>query len=200
MFDNKMTRQQPSPGECPPEGCPPPTRIECIAVDKVYDSCFQVDDRTRTFTVEFTGLEVGDLVTCGLTEGGVISCTEVSRTDVGGGFFSITLLVTVPLTITNPEDDTQTEDVTFNFTKTVTLCAPEEAAITCAESTLINCSCVVTEATDTDVTISCDIQICLVVKAILNVQLLVPSYGFCQPAPCVTLPGVCPPAPPAQCF
>jgi len=24
------------PGICPPEGCPPPTRIECIQVDKVY--------------------------------------------------------------------------------------------------------------------------------------------------------------------
>jgi hypothetical protein len=29
-------------------------------------------------------------------------------------------------------------------------------------------------------------------KCIATVQLLVPSYGFCQPAPCITLPGVCP--------
>jgi hypothetical protein len=46
--------QQIVPGQCPPEGCPPPTRIECIVVDKVYDSCFQLDDRSQnTIITEF---------------------------------------------------------------------------------------------------------------------------------------------------
>lgn len=189
-----------SPGECGPGGCPPPTRIECIAVDKIYDSCFQVEDRTRSFTVNFCCVEEGDLVSCQLTQGQSISCQEISRTDVGGGFYSITLLITVPITVWDPENTDDRADVTFTFTKTVTLCAPEEATIDCSESTLIACSCFVTDADDTSATISCDIQVCLVIKAILRVQLLVPSYGFCSPAPCVTLPGVCPPTPPAQCF
>ena len=72
MDDKAQIAQQIFPGICPPEGCPPPTRIECIAVDKVYDSCFQVHDITRTTTVPlgvnlgtgFTnnGFEVGDLI------------------------------------------------------------------------------------------------------------------------------------------
>lgn len=43
--------QQIVPGQCPPEGCPPPTRIECIVVDKVYDSCFQLDDRSQNTVI-----------------------------------------------------------------------------------------------------------------------------------------------------
>ncbi|NLL19029.1 MAG: hypothetical protein GX262_08380 [Clostridia bacterium] len=188
------------PGQCPPDGCPPPDRIECIAVDKIYDSCFQVDNREREFTVDFSGLEGGDVVNCQLTPGASIACTEISRVDVGGGFSAINLLITVPITVTNPNDATETQDVTFTFTKAVTLCAPEEAQIDCSESTVLSCVCVVSDAEEDEADITCNIQLCIVVKAILRVQLLVPSYGFCTPAPCVTLPGVCPPTPPAQCF
>ncbi|SES72762.1 hypothetical protein SAMN05660297_00411 [Natronincola peptidivorans] len=208
------------PGQCPinprtglPQ-CPPPDRIECIVVDKVYDSCFQVDTISRDlFTDEFefgTGLELGDAVLCGLTEGAEITCTEINRTAVGDGFFTITLSISVPVTLTNPEatnGEPNEINRVFTFIKTVTLCAPEGVDPDCSESTLLFCNCVVTnindfeeEAGDAEYTISCEIQVCLVIKTILRVQLLVPSYGFCVPAPCVTLPGVCPPLPPEQCF
>lgn len=198
-----------SPGLCPPEGCPPPTRIECIVVDKVYDSCFQINDVSRdtviSTTTEFmTGpFAVGDVITCALTTGAVITCTEVARVPVGGGFFTVTILVSVPVTLTNPNDDEETVDRVFTFTKTVTLCCPEGVMPDCSESTLIFCSCVVTQVNGTyapTITVTCTLQVCVVIKCILTVQLLVPSFGFCVPAPCVTLPGVCPPTPPAQCF
>lgn len=200
------------PGQCPinpstgiPE-CPPPDRIECIVVDKVYDSCFQVDDRTREIVVTAEdfgeGLEPGDLVECALAEEG-ISCTEISRTPIGDGFATIVLSVNVPMVLINPETGDEIERL-FVFGKTVTLCAPEGVNVDCGESTLLSCNCVVTDVEDdgedAEYTISCDIQVCLVIKTILRVQLLVPSYGFCVPAPCVTLPGVCPPLPPDQCF
>ncbi|HHX50921.1 MAG TPA: hypothetical protein GX711_05750 [Clostridia bacterium] len=209
-----LKRQQVVPGECPPTGCPEPTRIECIVVDKVYDSCFQIEERTRATEIgNFSGpFDVGDTLSCALAAGEKISCMEVSRTAVGDGFFTITLLVTVPVTITNPNNPNQWVDREFTFTKTVTLCCPEGATPDCSESTLLFCSCVVTENNNgpsdfkppppqgSDIEVTCDFQICLVIKCILRVQLLVPSYGFCVPAPCVTLPGVCPPTPPAQCF
>jgi len=207
MTDRSVQQQQIQPGQCPPEGCPPFDRIECIVVDKVYDSCFQIDDRTRevvTDSDEFgEGLVQGDPVQCALTEGAVIECDEISRTPIGDGFFTIVLSVRVPVTLTNPETDDEIER-TFVFGKTVTLCCPEGVRVDCSESVLLACNCVVAETEEVDevvqYTISCDIQVCLVVKCILTVQLLVPSYGFCVPAPCVTLPGVCPPVPPAQCF
>jgi len=41
-----MTNQV-NPGPCPSEGCPPTTEIVCISVDKVYDSCFQVEEQIK---------------------------------------------------------------------------------------------------------------------------------------------------------
>jgi len=199
--------QQIVPGQCPPEGCPPPTRIECIVVDKVYDSCFQLDDRSQnTIITEFIDqVEVGDVVPCALTEGEEISCEEISKTPVNdSGFFTVTVLIRVPITLTNPEDPTQQAERVFMFPKTVTLCCPEGTEIDCSESTLLFCQCVVTDVIPfvplAEVRVQCDLQLCIVIKCLSRVQLLVPSYGFCVPAPCITLPGVCPPAPPAQCF
>jgi len=204
---DKAKLEQVSPGVCPPEGCPPPTRIECIVVDKVYDSCFQIHDLTRDFSVttgtggQFpTGpFTTGQTVPCALGTAG-ISCVEVSRTAVGGGFFTVTVLVTVPLVLTNPNAPAETVTEMVTFTKTVTLCCPEGVSPDCSESSLVVCSCVITAVNLESITVSCNIQVCFVIKCILTVQLLVPSYGFCVPAPCVTLPGVCPLPPPAQCF
>lgn len=199
--------QQIQPGPCPPEGCPPFNRIECIVVDKVYDSCFQIEERTRETTITMPNFNsqsrcdnlIGTSIPCALQEGRTIECNEISRTPVGGGFFTISLLVTVPVTLSFPNNG-ETFDREFNFTKSVTLCAPEGVEIDCSESTLMRCSCVITEADSGEVEVTCDLQICVVVKAILTVQLLVPSYGFCVPAPCQVLPGVCPPLPPPQCL
>jgi len=201
--------QEVTPGLCPPEGCPPPTRIECIVVDKVYDSCFQINDISRDISVstatEFTTgpFAIGTVTPCELTIGSAITCMEISRVDVGGGFFTITILVTVPITLTNPNDPTETAERLISFTKVVTLCCPEGVDPDCTESTVLFCSGVVTAVTNAynpGITISVTLQVCVVVKCILTVQLLIPSYGFCIPAPCVAIPGVCPPTPPAQCF
>jgi len=199
-------RQPVVPGLCPPEGCPPFDRIECIVVEKVYDSCFQVDERTRDIIIGTddwpTGpFGVGDIVGCAVTEGAGVSCTELSRIPTSEpGFFTITLAISVPVTLTNPNAIGETVDTIFTFTKTVTLCAPEGTSINCDQSALMFCSCIITGVGAESVTVTCDIQVCVVIKSTLVVQLLVPSYGFCVPAPCVTLPGACPPLPPAQCF
>ncbi|WP_258358994.1 hypothetical protein [Moorella sulfitireducens (nom. illeg.)] len=195
------------PGQCPPEGCPPPTRIECIKVDKVYDSCFQVESRSRDTTVttghtgEFvTGtFTVGQAIPCALA--GPITCNVINRVPTTGNFATLTIVVSVPITLTNPNAPTETADRVFTFTKIVTLCAPEGVTVDCEnDSTLLFCNCVVSAVGVGTITVTCDFQVCLVIKTILTVQLLVPSYGFCVPAPCVVAPGVCPPAPPAQCF
>lgn len=198
-----------SPGVYPTGGCPSPNQIDCIVVDKVYDSCFQVDDRTRITTVTTgeagqwpTGIfTVGQIVACALTTGAEISCTEISRVPADDGFVTVTIMVSVPVTLTNPNDPTETTDRVFNFTKTATLCCPPGVEPDCSESTLMFCNCVITEVDGVNETVevTCDFQVCLMMQCILTVQLLVPSFGFCVPAPCVTLPGVCPPSPPPQC-
>lgn len=178
-------------------------------------------------TMFFNMVEVGDVVPCALTEGEVITCEEIGKTPIDdSGFFTITVLIRVPITLTNPEDPTEQVQRVFMFPKTVTLCCPEGTEIDCSESTLLFCQCVVTEVIPivnnimsnggdpelqqvtpatpvtpiAEVMLQCNFQLCVVLKCISRVQLLVPSYGFCVPAPCITLPGVCPPLPPPQCF
>lgn len=195
---------QVSPGPCPPEGCPPPTEIACISVDKVYDSCYQVEDRTRTTTITTgdgnewpTGtFTVGQLVSCGLTAGAEISCTEISSVPADDGFVTVTLLISVPVTLVNPNAADETVDRIFNFTKTATLYCPTGVDPDCSRSSLMFCNCVITQVGADSVEVTCDFQVCLVMECILTVQLLVPSYGFCVPAPCTVLSGVCPPVPP----
>ncbi|AKX94044.1 hypothetical protein MTHERMOG20_03710 [Moorella thermoacetica] len=207
MADEVSTQQQVvGPGVCPPEGCPPPTRIECIVADKVYDSCFQVESRSRdtTVTTGLTGTFVTGTFTVGqpipCAQAGPITCNVINRTPTTGNFATLTIVVSVPVTLTNPNAATETANRVFTFTKIVTLCAPEGVTVDCGESTLLFCNCVVSAVGVGNITVTCDFQVCVVIKTILTVQLLVPSYGFCVPAPCVVAPGVCPPAPPAQCF
>lgn len=194
----KGTKTSISPGVCPPEGCPPPVRIECVVTEKVYDKCFQVDTLSRNITIsraEFiTGpFVIGERVFCNPI--GSISCTEISRVEAGGGFFTITLLVTIPMTFTNPNNPPEIVLRNVVFTKTVTLCCPDGIEPDCGESSVLFCNCDVSGITSTDIILACEIQLCLLFKCSAVVQLLVPSYGFCQPAPCFALPGVCPPPP-----
>ncbi|NLL53247.1 MAG: hypothetical protein GX248_11170 [Peptococcaceae bacterium] len=200
---------QVNPGPCPPEGCPSPTQIDCIVVDKVYDSCYQIEDRSRITSVT-TGTDndwptgdftVGQVVPCALTAGSEISCTEISRVPGEDGFVTVTVLVSVPLTLTNPNAEEETVDRVFNFTKTAVLCCPSGVDPDCSRSTLQYCNCVITQVGVDTVEVTCDFQVCLILECILTVQLLVPSYGFCTPAPCTALPpSACPPSPPPQCF
>lgn len=207
-MSDQTSQQQVQPGRCPDGVCPPFDRIECIVVDKVYDSCFQIEnvDRTSEITTGHYGefetgpFAVGDTVQCMLTPGKEITCREISRTAAGDGFFTITIVATVPVTLINPNNPNETSEKEFTFTKTVTLCCPQGVSPDCSESTLLHCVCVVSEVEADEIEVTCDLQICLVIKCILRVQLLVPSYGFCVPAPCITIPGVCPPLPPEQCF
>lgn len=202
-------RQAIQPGLCPinPETglpqCPTADRIECITVEKVYDSCYQIDNRNQnivTTDVFSAGLDVGDLINCGLDTTVGITCVESGpRVSVGNGYFRVTLVVTVPLILTNPTDETLTFASSFVFAKQVVLCAPEGVNVSCAGSTIVGCNCIVTALNAGVATVSCDIQACIVVKSSLDVQLLVPSYGYCIPQQCTQGIGVCPPVPPIQC-
>jgi hypothetical protein len=83
--------------------------------------------------------------------------------------------------------------------QTFTLCAPTGTTISCEipSSALTPLAVVGTQVCGT-------VTICLLVESLAMVKLLVPSYGFCTPAPCVVSPAppfACPPSPlyPPQC-
>lgn len=181
-------------------------------VNKVYDSCFQIENKSQDITItpgdpppaEDYDL-IGTLVMCELDND--IQCKEVKRRSEGNGFFTITLLVIAPMVIFGPE--AREKKWKIAFMKNVTLCHPEKNTLDCSDSTLLNCSCIISQVKTeivnevpviTEITVSCSVTVCLVLKSTLLVQLLVPSYGFCIPEPCTTETGICPPLPPEQCF
>ena len=51
MDMQKYRMRQIQPGPCPPEGLSTFDRIDCIVVDKVYDSCFRTENINRVTTV-----------------------------------------------------------------------------------------------------------------------------------------------------
>lgn len=199
-----------STGLCSAEGCPPPTRIECISVEKVYDSCYERESLPSLLACIAVD---SDAFTPGLAiqsncENGVISCVEIEKRPIGNGLSEIDLLFNIDnIIIYNPFNTQETLPIMVTpFIKTLTLCCPEGASVDCSHSTITRCICIVNSIMPAQcwpgfqVIIACQIQVCLVVKCISRVQLLVPSYGFCVPAPCTALPGICPSSPPAQCF
>ncbi|HET7559550.1 MAG TPA: hypothetical protein VFK80_06280 [Limnochordia bacterium] len=200
-----------TPGPCPPEGCPPPTDIECIEVRRVYDLCFQQDTMTRTFTVrgadarclcEGENCTVGTMIPTDVLREGAF-CEVVNRVQQSNGFAVVTLRVHVPIayyTVGTTLPTTQDACFVRNavFTKTVTLCAPLGTDIDCSVTGAA--TSMITDINDGAITIETTASICVVIKSTADVNLLVPTYGFCVPAECVTAGlGPCPPVAPPFC-
>jgi hypothetical protein len=191
---------QPTPGPCSSTGCPAPTEIDCIEVTKVYDSCFQTETFNNLCTPIPTNCltiagEAGTVATCAIT---AQSCSFVSAVSTGvDDFANVTFAfsLTETITLTNTAGQTCTFTVPVTFVKTVTLCAPSGTTQTCevAGTTCGPCALI-------DDQVCCQLVVCIVLQSVATVQLLVPSYGFCVPAPCAVLPILpCPPSFPTNC-
>jgi len=187
------------PGPCPPTGCPPPTEIVCIQVEKVYDFCFQNEDREACFTLPVTCVPpapAGSTATCTITS---VTCTPGTPVPVPGqpGFVTvgIVFVVAVSITVLNPDGTTRcTFTQNFTFVKTVVLYAPAGTTIQCE---VPDFSCGPCAVADTQV--CCTLHLCILVQSKALVKLLVPAYGFCVPAQCVVAPKIpCPPGYPPQ--
>jgi hypothetical protein len=177
---------QVTPGPCPSTGCPPPTEIDCIVVDKVYASCVQTVTASGTFTI--TGCTAPVTCTVDLASS---TCTVGAVTPTGNdNINNITFVVTAALSLTCATITTPTTE-TIVATPTVALYNPPGTTPSCTILSA-SCTCVVT-ATNT---VSCTVTLCLLAQTTATVQLLVPSYGFCEPVPCTVGPVLpCPPSP-----
>ena len=190
-----------TPGPCSSMGCPAPTEIDCIEVSKVYDSCFQTENFPNLCAPipEYcyaAAHALGAVATCDVTAS---TCSFVSSTPTGiDDFANVTFAVslTVTYTITPPSPGTPCSfSIPVNFVQTVTLCSPTGTTQTC---TIAGTSCGPLAIIND--TICGQLVVCIVFQSTATVQLLVPTYGFCTPAPCAVL-GLppCPPAFPTQC-
>lgn len=174
------------PGPCPTTGCPAPTEIDCIIVDKVYDSCTQTITTTQTFLAPTVGCPVSscalDLSTSTCTVGAISPSGTTNYNNITfviGANYSVTCTTGVTL----PE--------TVDTTQTVTLYNPSGTTPSC---NILSGSCTCVNLPNGN--ISCTISLCLLLQVTATVQLLVPTYGFCQPPVCGSVePSPCPPVP-----
>lgn len=185
-----------------PSPFPGPTEIACLEVTKVYDSCFQTVSDRPCLCIPYPCGDLafipGTTVTCTVES---TTCTFVASTTTGvDNYANLTFALTADLEFTlTPPASSACPPCTFTIPVhqlvTATLCTPSDVTpncmvvgATCGPSVLIG------EQVCTSYTI------CLVFQTEATVNVLVPTYGFCAPAPCQVLASPpCPPVPTDSC-
>lgn len=183
------------PGQCDPVyGCPPPTEVVCILVDKVYDECkniqvdevefiFEADPDNPVTDVICYNVEILDGPICDVLNGRVRVTT--------------TFRTTVRLILQDNSIQDLTEDTTiiktFNMPR-----AGENGLFVICEIPFIEClqAFVKSEELEYEVlrtTIIACVGVYKLLKLLANVQLMIPAYGFCpEPVDCDQVLGECP--------
>lgn len=176
-----------TPGAYTDTGCPPATQIDCIVVDKVYDSCVQTI--TVTQTIRDCDCSISscafDLSTSSCAVGAITPTTTTDYND-------ITFVIGAEYMITCTSGPTLTEQA--YTTQTVMLYNPDGTTPSC---TILSgtCSCVNLPNGH----ISCTVTLCVLFQTTATVQLMIPTYGFCVPPTCPAVGPVLP-CPPTSLF
>ncbi|MBX5477309.1 MAG: hypothetical protein IRZ18_09345 [Clostridia bacterium] len=186
-----LTHDPVVPGPCPPQGCPPATEIVCIETRKVYDFCFQTDRLNNLIIPLPDNCPPGGISADVLTGEATCQVTAFQPVDGTSGLANVSLIVIIPaiVQVVNAQGTILCQfETTITFTKTVTLCAPEGTSVDCRM--VAGNEAVVLVGRNVHLSLT----ICLLIESTAQVKLLVPSFGFCVPSECVTLP-----SPPVEC-
>lgn len=192
-FSKKMIGQQEIvPGPVQPGQLPEPTEIACIEVTKIYDACSQrlcLDNippitfvpTSLTLTPSFGGCE--NITVSLVTPPGFVITPLPDRP--GFARVEATFQVTYDIVINYPDGTTQTlpgNITTFN--KDIVLYVPDPNVAIMKYEALAECLYGKVNLGVTT-TVEVIIGVWIVIKSAVDVQLLVPSYGFCPtPAAC----------------
>lgn len=176
------------PGPCDPyEGCPPPTEIECIMVDKVYEECKVT--QVNTVDTDITKQAVGDIIDIQCVRAevvGPIECEKLPCSRVRAAFY-------YKFTFRWTDDagvHTKTSEPIF-VEKIVRMNRANEPNLNVHCEIFVDCiECFLIDHT----VVRCCIGNLIVFKLFAKVQLMVPAYGFCPEPPDCTkvVPDKCP--------
>jgi|SRR5690554_3518825 len=183
-------------------GIPNPTEIACIWVTKIYDACSQRECEEFFFD----DLDLPDAPLENLTvECSIQPCSEtftngeIEPIDDGPlGTVTVDVCANLVIVIRDSENPsnftTNVEEVCFS--KQVILYAPDPIHMeVLAESIFESLLCIgeiVVDDEEEDFVVTATIGAFIIVKTALQVQLLVPAYGFCPvPPECEDLGDVC---------
>ena len=184
------------PGQCDPVyGCPPPTELVYVLTERVYDECKKIQVNEDTYIFEADPDNTVTDVECKDVE--VLDGPHCVVIRPGKVLVSFTYRVSIRITL----DDGQKVLIYRDFTDLKTFKMPragEEFLFTHCSVPFIEClDCFVKkEEPDYDfvkTTIVCCVGKYLLIKLKAQVQLLIPSYGFCPvPPDCEEKLGKCP--------
>jgi hypothetical protein len=167
------------PGPCPPKGCPEPTEIVCIKVDKVFDACSQ---RECFEDVEFCFDGRCDEVECEVKK--VLTDCELTQVQEDPPLVRADIEIEIVIKVTC---NSFTDKRTLTVNKQVLLFGFEE--MDCQVVAIAECLGCDVMGIDSRTRVLCDVGLFLEVKTTDFVQLLVPSFGFCPvPPECEKLP------------
>jgi|AntRauTorcE11897_2_1112592.scaffolds.fasta_scaffold00001_345 hypothetical protein len=164
----------------------------CIETEKVYDSCIQ--------QIEELGLEVVmvnptpssptqplTFVSCAAstTEDTTISNLNIQRFEEAPNFARVSADVNIPITI-NYVDACGVEgsgETIVTVSKDVILFVPQPSIVPFEVKAFANAVCANGEYIGNN-TFKLDLCITVILKVVATVDLLVPTYGYCQIPPC----------------
>jgi hypothetical protein len=167
----------------------------CIQVNKVYDACLQQETLKdiritvkdicgdwRDFTPPFT------FIGCRSTSvKGKLVGTQITRLPDRPNFARIQTKVEIPVEVIF-EDANGKRGIgnsTIVVPKDVILFVPDESVIPFQLESTVNAMCVSGKAVHGDVLrFEVDVCITIILKIVAKVDLLVPSFGFCEIPPC----------------
>jgi len=180
--------QEITPGPVEPGQIPEPTEIACIEVTKIYDACSQrlCLDNIPSITFVPTGTnpvfsECNNITVTLVTPPGFVITPITDRP--GFARVEATFLVSYDIIINYPDGTTQTLPAnTTTFTKDIVLYVPNsEIAIMKYEAVA---ECLYGKVNvGTTTTVDVILGIWIVIKSAVDVQLLIPAYGFCPTPP-----------------
>ncbi|SHF40461.1 hypothetical protein SAMN02746089_01850 [Caldanaerobius fijiensis DSM 17918] len=175
------------PGPVEPGQFPEPTEIVCIVADKVYDACSQricLDNIATSVLVPLVGktnpqFDRCENITITLLPPGFTVTPLPDRP----GFVRIQATFQVTYDIVVKYSDGTEQIVTgtpTTFTKDIVLYLPEPDPNNVKFEAKAEC---LFGRVNTDNTINVIIGIFIILKAVITVQLLIPSFGFCPTPP-----------------
>ncbi len=176
------------PGPFPPRRIPPPIEAVCVQVEKIYDACSQKRCAEVEFRLKKDLFPSPKKVLECTTSDFEVECNLVQIQD-DPPLVRVNVTYSYLVTVTF-EDESGTEhevDKVVEHQKSVVLFGTDE--MHCKVEAVLEClGCDIISPRK----IFCEVGEFLVIKSALDVQLLIPSYGFCPTPPeCEELPTRC---------
>mgnify|MGYP000716209772 CR=1 FL=1 len=183
-----------TPGRIGVEGLRNILERVCIQVNKVYDACLQQetleDVVIRLIKINTTQNFVPPLefVNCQSTDfRGKLENTRITRLPDRPNFARVQTIVNIPIEVVFVDSQGRqgTGTAVIEVPKDIVMFVPDESVIPFRLESIVNARCVSGCFVPGDgIRFKVDVCITIILKIVATVELLVPSFGFCDIPPC----------------